>query len=139
MSLKRILIEINQRQIAYMSQRGAKVIDWLQTEDYEIFLFSYNIMRDEIGVPYQIAFQRKGHDFTDFEDVFSKSIPDNVSIKDLRKVGDKIEEWLQEYKPIAVGSNNPKKSDVYKRIFERLGFDVDVKMWQGQKVVILRG
>lgn len=125
MSLTQILKEFTQKQLKFMQQYGADIVAWEQTNDYELLLFKDPRMTTATSgdIKHQIGFQRKGQEFTDEKQVMNKSIPDNVSISDLRKIEDIIKGWLGKYTKIAVGSNNKEKQDKYKRIFNRLGFN----------------
>lgn len=126
MSLRKILIEFTQQQLQRLQQYGAEIVEWYQTDDYELFLVDDPTMEDITGYNYQIGMQRRGMDFTDFEQLMGKAIPDDVSIQDLREVEKKVREWVKKYEEVGAGSSNKEKAKKYKRIFEYLGFDVEV-------------
>lgn len=143
MSLTKILVEISQELLRKLEAYGAELEAWHQTDDYEVLLYKDpNLSSITNGeVEYQIGFQRKGMSFANKEDLMGKQIPDNVSYSDLRKVEGIISEWLDQYETIGVGSNNMEKAKKYKRIFDRLGYNVTAKKleqpYEGQILVYL--
>ena len=129
MTLVELTEGLTSRAQSLFSDFGMKVVDEFESGDYEFFLV-------QCGPDfYQIGMQRKGQDFTDMDQQFEKRIQPPSSIPFSRKaIKQKVDDWVNEYHKIWVGSENPEKMENWGKILKAVGYDVKEsnKAWGGQ-------
>ena len=116
MSLKRILKEFTEEFYRDMHAYGAKIEDTAEIGDHEIAV----VYDRNIG-EYQLIFQRKGRNTFNPDEQITKFSPENIQFSDLKLIIHKVKQWVQEYERLLVGSFDPNKTRIYKRIFDRSG------------------
>lgn len=127
MSLTKILPkEISQSQKQSLTNMGLDVVEEETVGEYEIVLVE-DINRTGIyqETNYSVGFQRKGRDFISPSDQMSKQAPDELSLNHLKQTIPLeqmipiLKSWVEQYGKIAIGSYNPRKTKIYKKIFDR--------------------
>lgn len=126
-NVKLVLEALSQEQVESAEELGMEYVDEQSIGDYDLAIFRLDRGYSSAlnGTQYQIGLQRKGRDFTSFEDQNRVEMPDSLDRTVIPEMFKTIKKWNKKYGDIAVGSMNPKKTKQYKEWLSRAGFTTE--------------
>lgn len=119
MSLKKHIKEIASEQHSNLLSMDFEIIDDVSVGNYDFVLLYHEYAYPETN--YTIGFQRQGRNFMDMGDQHIKSIPEDVNLSELRQLIPILQDWIDQYEKIIIGSYNPRNTEVYQKVFDRYG------------------
>jgi len=103
-------------EIEKLNEFGYEVIDMYRFSSYIMLL-----LKSESG-EFEVSLTTGDDEFTTFDSQKKKPTKETKSVSISKKLINKIKEWLDSYGDLIVGSLNKKRTGVYWRIFNNLGF-----------------
>lgn len=98
--------------LGYYRQHGATLADSVGAAGYTLSLWYYQDERI-----YEVNIDYKGLDFTD--PAVQRQRQSVTGYIPMHQLARKLREWLNQYGHLVMGSHNPRKVDLYKRLFAR--------------------
>ena len=118
--LRYLLREGIEQEIIKLKKIGYSVIDKTIIGNYTMLLL-YN----EDDDLYEISLTSFDYDFTTFDSQIKKSSNNRTDLlQNLKKIKDKINEWLKIHSPLLIGTLNKSRALKYNAILSKLGFVV---------------
>lgn len=113
------LLETVDSEIEKLKDYGYEVIDEYKVHNYTMFL-----LRNDDYDCYEIGLTSNGHDFTEFDNQQKKittNKPDVIK-NTFKLLMIKVNEWLNMYNIITIGSLNKQRTHKYHKLFSSVGF-----------------
>lgn len=129
---------LSEEQVSFIEDLGFQLVEEKEVKDYTIALVEMNQDISRIlRTKYQLGLQKKGRSFTSYEDQHRIQMPNNIDrsvIGDVMKI---VEEWVNKYGRIAIGSMNPKKTKRYESIFRRYGYKIQYHVLFDNRIMVI--
>lgn len=129
--------EITDVQRNFFDNMGFEIVEDLDIGQYDLVLLRHDMYEYAMGTGYTVGLQRKGRDFTSFEDQHIKKNIDSLNLHDLKIALDAVISWLPKYGSISIGSFDERKNSFYERVFRRAGINIQWKTTLGQRAMLL--
>jgi len=124
-----------------LNAQGYEVIDQFEVDQYNFALTKIpDILAPMLGAEYQLGFSKDGTDFTDYAQQDQKFVSKNEKfpLGKLSKGLNTVKQWISEYGPIVIASNNTNKTKLYAKIFKRARFTIDTQSAMGMDWLIIK-
>ncbi len=108
-----------QDEIEKLSGFGVNVVDRCDVGPY-VMLLLHNTEEDI----YEVSLTTGEEEFTTFSSQVKRPTTQENIVPHMRKLIEKVGQWLSEYGDLVVGSLNKSRTGVYSRIFKNAGFNL---------------